>query len=101
MDLSVAPWRLLLSLRVSFVLVFHRLSLALLQVIFGPGSMGFTLMKDGLSRAMVTRLAPGGMAFRLGVRTGKFQRRLASPRRDIGQPSDAAVCRLIARRRRS
>lgn len=27
-------------------------------------------MKDGVSRALVTRLAPGGMAFRLGVRTG-------------------------------
>lgn len=32
--------------------------------------MGFTLMKDAVSRALVTRLAPGGMAFRLGVRTG-------------------------------
>lgn len=34
--------------------------------------MGFTLMKDALSRALVTRLAPGGAAFRLGVRTGTF-----------------------------
>lgn len=40
------------------------------KVVFGPGGMGFTLMKDAVSRALVTRLAPGGMAFRLGVRTG-------------------------------
>ena len=35
--------------------------------------MGFTLMKDGVSRALVTRLAPGGVAFRLGVRTGVWE----------------------------
>lgn len=40
------------------------------KVVFGPGGMGFTLMKDAVSRALVTRLAPGGTAFRLGVRTG-------------------------------
>lgn len=44
------------------------------KVVFGPGGMGFTLMKDAVSRALVTRLAPGGMAFRLGVRTGAFGR---------------------------
>eukprot|EP00903_Cladosiphon_okamuranus_P011927 g11203.t1 len=42
------------------------------EVVFGPGGMGFTLMKDAVSRALVTRLAPGGMAFRLGVRTGDY-----------------------------
>lgn len=42
-----------------------------MKVVFGPGGMGFTLMKDGVSRALVTRLAPGGTAFRLGVRTGR------------------------------
>lgn len=43
-----------------------------MEVVFGAGGMGFTLMKDALSRALVTRLAPGGAAFRLGVRTGTF-----------------------------
>ncbi|CAM9589136.1 unnamed protein product, partial [Scytosiphon promiscuus] len=42
------------------------------EVVFGPGGMGFTLMKDAVSRALVTRLAPGGMAFRLGVKTGDY-----------------------------
>eukprot|EP00904_Undaria_pinnatifida_P004192 jgi/Undpi1/13774/HiC_scaffold_9.g03425.m1 len=42
------------------------------EVVFGPGGMGFTLMKDAVSRALVTRLAPGGTAFRLGVRTGDY-----------------------------
>lgn len=51
--------------------VYHML---FFKVVFGPGGMGFTLMKDAVSRALVTRLAPGGMAFRLGVRTGAVSR---------------------------